>query len=482
MTAAGAALCVIAGWGGPPLWAVPALAAAVALGESSTARLVIGRQGVSIGLTDAFIAVAFLLRPGAWSVLAVVLGVLISLMRKLEPIKVAFNLALFVCSVGAGLAVNVSLADGLLARYGDAGALTSAAIGLIVFSATNFMLVAIPVSLFGKRRYRDVLQETTGVTLIHISGNLSLGLLGAWLFDHAPFGLLGLLAPLTLLWWSYRQQTERAAEAKLFAELASGQEQASTASSETSAQVIISAAARLFGGAEVEMVLRHPDGLVRYVGDENGLIRRERTETDAFAEPWAVQAIMARGVRTGTEGERPYCSAVLGDPDSPLAVLIARRPARAGAFARIDARLAEVLVHQAEAWLSVADLASKHGAAVGKIAAYDDATRKLGDLGAETVPSLMVLRESADRLARLAYHFEGPDPLRDIVSELHSAERAVASLLGAIALTSEPELVTGELSDAPALDRSHHEGLRSEMFGDGAQWTTTGRLDASEVR
>jgi hypothetical protein len=49
-----------------------------------------------------------------------------------------------------------------------------------------------------------------------------------------------------------------------------------------------------------------------------------------------------------------------------------------------------------------------------------------------------VLRESADRLARLA---ESSGAIDDIVEELHLVERAVASLLGAIALAAEPELL-----------------------------------------
>jgi len=56
-----------------------------------------------------------------------------------------------------------------------------------------------------------------------------------------------------LLWLSYDEQTARAAEARLFAELARLQEQASGRSIDVSAQVVLTAAARLFGGADVEM-------------------------------------------------------------------------------------------------------------------------------------------------------------------------------------------------------------------------------------
>jgi hypothetical protein len=77
----------------------------------------------------------------------------------------------------------------------------------------------------------------------------------------------------------------------------------------------------------------------------------------------------------------------------------------------------------------------------------------------------MVLRESADRLARLAETAGGAD---DIVEELHLVERAVASLLGAIALAAEPDLVGvtagNRITDAPPPSRP------------ATDWTTTGIL------
>jgi type II secretory pathway pseudopilin PulG len=345
----------------------------------------------------------------------------------------------------------------------------AAGLGLLTFGVLNFLFVALPITWTTDDSYFSVVAQAGRLTIIHLTGNLSLGLLAAWLAQHKPLGLLGLAAPLVLLWWSYQQQTERASEAQLFAELARGQEQAASRSLDSSAQVIVTAAARLFGGAEVEMLLRHPEGLVRYVGNETGVESRDRVEADAFAEPWVLRTMGARRVRIGNEDGRPYCSAVLGDHDRPLAVLIARRKSRSRSFERLDIRLADVLVGQAEAWLSVANMTARHEAAIGQVEVFGEGNLALGQLGAETVPSLLVLRESAERLSRLAYSFSGPDPVREIVDELHSAERAVASLLGAVALASEPELIAG--SDGP----------RSVMRVD-SEWTTTGRLEASESR
>lgn len=448
------------GWGRAPWWALPAMAASVTVAEFSTARLAVRNEsGISFALTDTVVAIGFVIDPGAWVAIAVTIAVIAANLTRLSLIKVAFNAVQYAAAISVGLLIARSLGGGMV----------GAGLGLVVFGVLNILLVALPVCWIADQRYFSVLVSAGQMTVIHLTGNLSLGLLAAWLAQHKPLGLLGLAAPLVLLWWSYQQQTERASEARLFAELARGQEQAASRSLDSSAQVIVTAAARLFGGAEVEMLLRHPEGLVRYVGSESGVTSRDRAEADAFAEPWVLRTMGARRIRIGNEMGRPYCSAVLGDLDRPLAVLIARRKSRSRSFERLDMRLAEVLVGQAEAWLSVANMTARHEAAIGQVAALGEGNKALGQLGAETVPSLLVLRESAERLSRLAYSFSGPDPVREIVDELHSAERAVASLLGAVALASEPELIAG--SDGP----------RSVMQVD-SEWTTTGRLEASESR
>jgi hypothetical protein len=125
----------------------------------------------------------------------------------------------------------------------------------------------------------------------------------------------------------------------------------------------VTATARLLGGADVELVLLAPDGPVRYVGDETGLPERRRVGSDVFDEPWILRALGESGVTADRQDGRPSLSAVLGDPEDPLAVLRARRGVDAAAFDRDELRLAQVLVGQAHGWLSVADLASRSRAA-----------------------------------------------------------------------------------------------------------------------
>lgn len=451
----GGLLAVTAGWGDAAWWAVPALALAIAVAERASVRIVVGRQAAAFALNDAVMAVAFVLAPGSWIAVASTAGYALARARALPLSKLSFNLA----QEFATVAVAVSVAELL------GGGVPGAIAGLAAFAVLNLLVVAIPIAATTGMIYPRVVATLGPLGIIHTAGNASVGVLAGWLVLNAPWGLFSLVVPVGLLWWSYQQQTRRASEAKLFAELARGQERIG-GSADASTEVVLTAAARLFGGAEVELLLRHPEGLLRYVGDETGVLARLRVDAEALDAPWVLRALAARGVMIGQDGARPYCSAVLGDPERPLAVLVAYRPERSAPFTRAEAQLAEVLVAQAESWLSVAELSARRDEAVGRAEAYGAANRVLGDMSQETVPALAVLRESAHRLSRLATRFDGPDAVDEIVAELYSVERAVASLLGAIALASDA-------AGRPALP----SGPVAPARGAEAEWTTTGRLE-----
>lgn len=439
-------------WGVTSWYAVPLLALGVALSESAVVSLQFGRQTWAFSLTESVLAVALVAGPGAWIPVGVALGVLTAQAYLKRPrLKKQFNIAMF-----GGATALASLVAG-----GAGGGIPGAIAGLAVFFVVNQVLLSIAVSLTTNRPLLPLLVHSMPLMALHMAGNSSIGLLAAFLATAAPVGLLGLLVPLVLLWSSYDQQTRRSQEARLFAELAAGQERASGRSSDVSAQAVVSAAARLFGGADVEMVVRAAEGPVRYLGDEVTTPQRVRVEADVFDEPWVMRALRARGVTTGVEQGRPWCSALLGDPNDPQAVLVVRRPKGSAPFGRREVMLAEILVGQAESWLSVATLSDRARAAEQHADAAEGAARALGDLGAATAPSLLVLRESATRLARLA---ETDGRVDDIVDELHLVERAVASLLGAIALAADPDLAQATDLPGPAPTRS------------ATDWTTTGVL------
>jgi hypothetical protein len=464
--AGGAAVIAIvgllyAGWGTAPLWANPALVVAVAISEIAATELSFGRQRWSFSCTEIALGIALVFSTGGWVVVAVALGVLAAqTLRRTNRVKTVFNVSQFAAATALGAVVAVHTGGGLM----------GATAGMGVFWLANSALVGGAISAMTGKSYWALLWQSMPLSALHTTGNTSIGLLAAWLAINAPFGLLGLVIPLGLLWYSYDQQTARTAEANLFAELARGQERVTGQSIDISAQVVLSAAARLFGGADVELVLNGADGPVRYFGDEYGVPERSRVDPTAFDEEWVIRVMSAGRVRTGVTEGRPYCSMVLGSHDNPLAVINARRLEGSSAFGRREVSLATVLVTQAEAWLSVADLTASRDAALDRAEAADEAARHLGDIGAETAANLVMLRESASRLARLA----APNRLdldtrgvNEIVDELHSVERAVASLLGAIALAAEPELAgaAAAMGDLPATRRPAE-----------AEWTTTGVL------
>ncbi|MCW2605394.1 MAG: hypothetical protein JWO60_87, partial [Frankiales bacterium] len=436
-----AAVAVHTGWGSAPAWAPLLLAAAVAVAEVAVVHLQFGRQRWTFSLTEAALATALVASSGAWVVVGVTLGALVAQVVRQQPrLKLQYNAAQFALSTSGAAAVAAAVG----------GDVPGAVAGLAVFFVLNHSLIGLAVALTSRQRFTSLVLSSAPLSALHAAGNASIGLLAVHLAVTAPLGLLGLVVPLALLWTSYDQQTRRTGEARLFEELARGQEQAASRSTDSSAQVVLTAAARLFGGADVEMVLLAAEGPVRYAGDETGVLQRLRVEPGAFDEPWVLRALGSRGVASGIEGGRPWCSAVLGPHDAPLAVLLARRSAGAPAFGRQEARLVQVLVGQAETWLSVADLSSRHSSAA----------KALGDVGAETAPALALLRDSAERLTRLAVRDGG---VAGVVEELHLVERAVASLLGAVALAAEPDLL---------LPTRREDATPSAR--PAADWTTTG--------
>jgi len=448
---------VTAGWSNPAWWAILALAALVACAETAVVHLAFGRQRWTFSLTEAAVAAALVYRPGAWVALAAAAGVALAQWVRRQPrTKVEFNVAQF--AAGSAVAAAVAHVAG--------GHIPGAISGMAAFWCVNTLLVTSAVVAMSdtEQPLLALLRASAPLSAVHSAGTSSLGLLAAWLTEHAPLGLLALVVPLLLLWLSYDEQTARAAEARMFAELARLQEKASGRSIDVSVQVVLTAAARLFGGAEVEMVLLADDGPVHYVGNEDG-VHRSRVDVAALDRPWVMRALSAGRVECDVEAGRPYCSAVLGGDEAPMAVLVARGAVGSAAFGRREAMLAELLVQQAESWLSVAELAESRDEALAHAEAAEGAARALGDLGANTAPALVVLRESANRLARLA-DTEGPAAVGDIVDELYSVERAVASLLGAIALAAEPDLSRLELEALPGAERPVTDWTTTGVFGE----------------
>ncbi len=445
-------LCALGGWGGVAWWAAPSLATAVAGGELAAVRLASSRQRWNLSFTEVALAAALALATGAWVVVAVGAGAALA-----QAVRAAPGPA----RVGRVVQLVLAAAVGQQLAASAGGGAAAACVGMLAFWTARNLLDALP--LLPGRPPATAGTADVARAALHTAGGASFGLLAAHLAVTAPAALLALVVPLALLRSSADQQGRAASEVRLFAELARGQEREGGRSRDVSAQVVVTAAARLLGDADVDLVLLAADGPVVYRGDARGAPQRRRVGPDVFDEPWVRSALGSRGLAYGRDEQGPHLVAVLGDPDDPAAVLRARRGVRSPSFDPAERRLAALLVAQAEAWLSGAPSTPRTREAPGRADVARQTTKALSHLDSATAPALLVLRESADRLARLAERAGGVD---DIVEELHLVERAVASLLGAIALAAHPDLEPREPSWRTPEPRTRA----------GADWTTTGVL------
>ena len=473
-----------AGFGRPAWWALPAFATSVLVSEMSMVNFSVGRQRWSLSCTDALTTAVYVLAPGSWMVLMLPAGVAVAqLVRRQKLEKIVFNTAQFAGATALGAWTAHLALDNDLPR------LTAAALAMTAFWLVQTPLVAVAVATTSHRGLRRLLASSAPIAFVHTAASACIGLLGAWLALTAPVGLVALLVPLALLWSSFDQTSRRSGEALLFAELARGQEKAG-GSVDVSAQVMVTATARLLAASRVEVLVFGDEGVVRYQGDPDRVATTERVGLDVLDQQWIIH-VLHEGVAIGTAERLPFCSLRVGAADRPVALIRATREAGAGTFTRQDGRLARVLVGQAESWLSVADLAASRDAALHRAETADHNARALGDLGADALPALIALRESSSRLARLAREGSDRSAVDGIVEELHAVERAVASLLGAIALAAEPDLAAGSAraeadqipesgsgvgiaADAPGFPMPESLPGFGARRADRAEWTSSG--------
>jgi hypothetical protein len=349
------------------------------------------------------------------------------------------------CSVAvtglAALVFGCGIALGVGRPESAAAAVTAAAV-------LRHVLAAVAVGITSRRPIVSLARRRVLATGVYAVGNGAIGLLAAELILRAPLGLAGLVVPAVLLVSSYEQQVRRSAQAQLYAELARAQERAGTRSVDSSAEIVLTVAARMLGGADVEMLLNGADGLVRYTGDESGLRVRSRVDPRALDAPWVLRLLASGGVRLTREAGRPECAVRVGAADSPIAFLSARRSVGAPGFSRREAVLVRALAGQAEPWL----------AGSGALGA-DEATGP-GQPAGDLAVGLGIVREAARRIITNAdpAHFDADT----LVDELHALERAVAQIVGS---AGDGEQSTGP-RDAGLLPPQRRT----------VEWTTTGRL------
>jgi hypothetical protein len=429
------------------VFALPALALALALSSLLSISLPLGHAQWQVRGIDAAGAALLLLcaGPGIWIATALAAGMLVGASRatggrRWRTMEYATASALL------QTAVAVTVTCGL--RYGGVGPIPSAVAGLLFGTVTRHAMSAGGVALTARRPLLGLLWPRLPAEIYTTCGNGAVGMLVGWLLAHAPLGIAGLAVPGLLMASAYELQSRRSAEAKLFAALAIEQQRASGRSLEQSVTVLMTVTARILGGADVELLLSGPEGLVRYAGDESGVSSRTRVDPSAFDAPWVRQLLGRATVHLGTDEGRPSCAFAVGTGGATRAVVVARRPLGTSGFSRADAIFARALARQAYPWLTPTQ-----------------------EIAMARHPRLEVVREIARRI--LAAPEPTPDPAwsRLLLDEVHGLERAVAALLG-----SAP----GGAIPAP-------RGSREEVAADEADtesaepaaapdWTTTGRL------
>jgi len=134
--AAALAIVLLGGWGSPAWWALPALAAGVAVSELAVVHLQIGRQGWTFSLTESVLGAALACAVGGWVAVAVALGVVVAQRVRAQPaLKLQYNVAQFALAAALGQLVAGAVGGGV----------RGAVAGMAVFWVLNYALVVLVV-------------------------------------------------------------------------------------------------------------------------------------------------------------------------------------------------------------------------------------------------------------------------------------------------------------------------------------------------
>jgi signal transduction histidine kinase len=203
-------------WGGTDLLAFLGITAAVAISECFPIELSYSNEKVTYSLSDAVWTGALLVAPSSVLILAVAGGVLVGqLVQPWALVKVAFNAAQFVIGIGAAVAVFDALGSPAVT---EPVSWAAAGVAMAAFQAVNTVLMGAIIAITEHEPFWSVALVPTGV--LHWLGNLSLGILGALIWDAEPAALPLLLVPIVLTYVAYRGWLRTVQERDQMGELA----------------------------------------------------------------------------------------------------------------------------------------------------------------------------------------------------------------------------------------------------------------------
>jgi hypothetical protein len=190
------------GWGPDDLLALAALAAGTLLAEQFPIELPHRSETERFSLTDAvWVAGLVLAKPGVLSFAAAVGVASGQALRRIAPVKVAFNVGQFVVALTLAEAVAGATHR---ARVLDPVALAAVTVGMACFLVVNAGLLAQVIAFAEGVSFLHVLLSPAFLNVAHWAGNLAVGLLGAWLWQSHRWAEPVSVLPLVLLYLAYR--------------------------------------------------------------------------------------------------------------------------------------------------------------------------------------------------------------------------------------------------------------------------------------
>lgn len=192
----------------PPWWM---LAPLFFLAEVAVVHLPLGRQTLSFTLVEIPVVLGLFLAAPSDLIFAQLLGAGVALLvhRRLNPTKLAFNLANY--ALGTAVAVTVFRS---IAHPGDVGAMTWLAAYLATAAMTIVGAVAISAGM-SIAEWKPQLEALARGSLLGLTTallNTSAGLIGVLLLDVTPYAIVLVLVPSAILLIAYRSLAARQRE------------------------------------------------------------------------------------------------------------------------------------------------------------------------------------------------------------------------------------------------------------------------------